>query len=121
MNKPMTPDAFLLSAFQRLVPHPFREPRLFSSETAERLCLEPDDTHSVSKYRVSAISMVLVLSPRGISEAFIKDYGHGFEDSVGATSVLVKAEEKNCCLEPFQCLNVCSQINLLVLSEFLDI
>ena len=87
----MSPQEFLLSSFQTVVPHPFRETRWTSVLTAERLCLTPDDAASLAKFRVCVISMVLALSLRGISEAFMRDYQDGFQSASGLISTLTKA------------------------------
>lgn len=82
---------FLHSAFVRVVPHPFHETRLMSKETAERLSLKAGDESSLVKFRVSAITMVLALSIRGVQESWIQRY----QDDLRSSGELVLAISKS--------------------------
>ena len=96
---PVSPDQeqdpliFLSSAFETTIPHPFQESRLWSQQTAERLGIAPDDEESLSKFRVSAISMVLFITLRGIHEAFLLNFQQGFRSREGLLSVMKKSAE----------------------------
>ena len=90
---PVSPDReqdhliFFRSAFEETIPHSFQESRLWSQQAAERLGIAPDDGESLSKFRVSAISMVLFITLRGIHEAFLRK----FQESIPSKEGLIKA------------------------------
>ena len=82
---------FFRSAFEETIPHSFQESRLWSQQAAERLGIAPDDEASLNKFRVSAISLVLFVTLRGIHEAFLRNFQHGFRSREGLQSVLIKS------------------------------
>jgi hypothetical protein len=82
----VSPQHFISAAYERVVPHPFHEHRLWNKDLSERLCLEPDDNDSVLKFRVCAVTLALTISLRAIQEAFIHRFEDDFPslDSVGS-------------------------------------
>jgi len=93
VDREQDPLIFFRSAFETTISHSFQESRLWSQQTAERLGIAPDDEESLSKFRVSAISMVLFITLRGIHEAFLLNFQQGFRSREGLLSVMKKSAE----------------------------
>jgi hypothetical protein len=89
----MDPSEFFLNYYSKVLVAPFLDESLFDPDLHDLLELQSGDKTSITKFRVSAISMAIFLGSRAVREAAILKFSHGFNSIEGITSVVLKAEK----------------------------
>ena len=85
------PDDYLLDNFITTITYPFYDDRLLDDKSVGNLVSLLTDEREKEKLRVSAISMVMYITYRGVMEAYMKKFKDYFKDDRAQINHMISA------------------------------